>query len=160
MLSAFRFQLINLYMLKLYFPYFIYGFFIFYVNLLMWYTFGAQNNFAGYLTMYSSALLFAVVSGLSLFYPKVAAVASLVCVVGTAVLERSLLGQISWDDKKASTIALVGLLLGLVVIINSVRVLLNKAKPEAPLKKNVRIGLAIVPFLLFAYWLISVWVRG
>lgn len=146
-------------MLKLYFPYFIYGFFIFYVNLLMWYTFGSQNNFVGYLTMYSSALLFAVVSGLSLFYPKVASVVALLCVIGTAILERSLLGQVSWDDKKASAIALVGLLLFVIVLVNSVKVLLNKAKPEAPLKKNVRIGLAVVPFLLFAYWVISVWIR-
>lgn len=125
----------------------------------MWYTFGAQNNVAGYLTLYSSALLFAVVSGLSLFYQKIASVAALVCVVGTAVLERSLLVQLSWDDKKASAIALVGLLLGVVVIINSVRVLLDKAKPEPPLKPNVKIGLAVIPFLLLAYWMISIWVR-
>lgn len=147
-------------MLKLYFPYFIYGFFMFYVNLLMWHIFGAQNTFVGYLTLYSSALLFAVVSGLSLFYPKIAAVFALICVVITAILERSLLDQISWDDKKTSAIAITGLLLFAVVVVNSVKALLNKVKPGAPLKKNVRIGLAIVPFLLFTYWIISTWLRN
>ena len=146
-------------MLKLYFPYFIYGFFMFYVNLLMWYTFGAQNTFVGYFTLYSSALLFAVVSGLALFYPKIAAVAALLCVLVTAVLERSLLSQVSWDDKKASAIAVMGLLLFAVVVVNSVKVLLNKAKPEAPLKKKVRVMLAMVPILLVADWVISVWIR-
>lgn len=133
---------------------------MFYVNLLMWYTFGAQNNFAGYLTLYSSALLFAVTSGLSLFYQKIAAVIALLCVVGTAVLERSLLIQLSWDDKKTSAIALIGLLLGVVVIVNSARILLDKAKAEAPLKKGVGLGLAVIPFLLFAYWAISMWLKA
>lgn len=133
---------------------------MFYVNLLMWYTFGAQNNVVGYLTLYSSALLFAVVSGLSLFYPKIAAVVALLCVVVTAVLQRSLLSQVSWANKKASAIALIGLLLAVVVIVNSVRTLLNKAKPEAPLKKNVSIGLAVVPCLLFLYWVISIWLKA
>lgn len=141
-------------MLKLYFPYFIYGFFMFYVNLLMWPTFGASNNFAGYLILCSSAILFAIVSGLSLFYPKGASAIALLCVIGTAVLQRILLGQISWDDKKNTALALVGLLLFVITMVNSVRVLSNKAGDTVELKKGVKIGLAVIPFLLFAYWLV------
>jgi hypothetical protein len=130
------------------------------MNLLMWPTFGAPNSFAGYLTLYSSAALFAVVSGLSLFYPKVASVIALLGVIGTAALQRALLAQVSWADKKDSAVALAGLLLFVITIVNSVKKLLNKGGDEMELKKGVRIGLAVIPFLLFVYWLVMAWMKA
>ena len=66
-------------MIKLYLSYFLYGFTMFYANMVLWGFSAGPINIIPYITLVSSILLFAIASGLSLFYPKVASIGGFAC---------------------------------------------------------------------------------
>lgn len=148
-------------MIKLYLSYFIYGFFIFYMNLFIWGFSAGPANILPYITLFSSVVLFSMASGLTLFYPKSASVLGLIGLAGTTSFEIYLIGGVAWSSKIFSTIILVSSVIYLVGLIYSIKNIIYYKKPiEAPLlKRYVRLILAFIPITLLLLWILVVFVR-
>ena len=144
-------------MIKLYFIYFILGFYIYLENILahLLSSFGP----VGMITFISSAILFSAASGLALYYVKIASIIGLACLVGAFPFGIHWLSNISFIEAQNTTFQIcitIAIILYLVGLFYSLKIIINYKKPfkVVSMPKLVKLGMACVPILLFLWCII------
>jgi len=147
-------------MIKLYIPYFLYGIIIFYMNLFIWGFSAGASNIMPYITLISSIILFAIASGLSLFYVKVSSIIGLISLLGASPFGYYLVSQMGFTDAKIfDLIILVAISSFISGVFYSLKILINKSVVLTSISKPVRLIMAVIPLALFLLWFAALFLR-
>jgi hypothetical protein len=144
-------------MLKLYFPFFLYGFFIFYVTMFMWGFSAGPANIYPYISMFSSLLLFVVASTLSLYKVQSAAILGLVCLLATTPMYFNMAKAIGFTSGYFTLLLVVSLIMFAIGFVTSIKAVAKSARVEL-IRKPVKIVLSVIPPALITWWILAVYV--
>ncbi len=142
-------------MLKLYFTYFIYGFFIFYTDMFLWgFSAGASNAWP-YIILAGSLILFVIASTLSLHKVKAGAIVGAPCLLATVPMLINMMKAIGWSSKWFSLILLVVATLFMFGLVTTIRILIGGEK-ETEVKSPLKFILTAIPTALITWWVVAV----
>ncbi|MFD0941570.1 hypothetical protein [Pedobacter boryungensis] len=138
-------------MLKLYIPFFGYGFFIFYLTMFFW-GFDEPTDVLPYINLGSSVVLFVGASTLALYQRKTAAIIGALCMLITSPLFYEVALGIGTSNFTPYLIISLGLYIwGVIGVFN----VLTNRQSHTTLKRPVKIILSILPILLIFLWILQ-----